>query len=117
MVCNFGKERVKAEVQAATNIMGEEMPGLDEGIIGLGLTTDSKSLQEACQVGNQPKDKGTAVDTAVLKRSVDMNTHASSQETSRHGHPQYWVDTKRIPGSQFLKSELLLILLSSSAAR
>ena len=34
-----------AEVQAAANIMSEEMPGLDEGTIGLGLTTDSKSLQ------------------------------------------------------------------------
>ena len=80
--------------------MGEEMPGLDEGTIGLGLTTDSKSLKEACQVGNQPKDKGTAVDTAILKRSVDMNTYISSQGTSRHDHPQYWVETKKISDSQ-----------------
>ena len=75
------------EVQAATNIMGEEMPGLDEGTIWLELTTDSKGLQEARQVDNQLRDKGTAVDTAVLKRSVDMNTYISSQETSRHDHP------------------------------
>ena len=71
-----------AEDQAVANTMGEEMPGLDEGTIGPGLTTYSKSLQEAWQVDNQPKDEGKAVDTAVLKRSADMNTHASSQETS-----------------------------------
>ena len=35
-----------AEVQATANIMGEEMPGLDEGTTGLGLTTNSKGLQE-----------------------------------------------------------------------
>ena len=70
------------------------MLSFDEGIIGLGLTTDSKSLQEACQVGNQPKDKGTDVDTAVPKRPVDMNTHISSQETSQHDHPRHWVETK-----------------------
>ena len=70
-----------AEDQAVANTMGEEMPGLDEGTIGLGLTTYSKSLQEAWQVDNQPKDEGTAVDTGVLKRSVD-NAHTSPQETS-----------------------------------
>ena len=83
-----------AEDQAVVNTKGEEMPGLDEG------TTYSKSLQEAGQVDNQPKDEGTAVDTGVLKRSVDMNAHTSSQETSRHGHPQYWVDIKRISDNQ-----------------
>ena len=81
-------------------IMGKEMQGFDEGTIGPGLTTDSESLQEIGQVDNQPEDKGTAVDTAILKRSVDVNTYISSQETSRHDHPQYWVDTKKISDSQ-----------------
>ena len=89
-----------AEAQAATNIMGEEMSGIDEGTIGLGLATDSKSLQEACHVDNQPKDKRTAVDTAVLKRSVDMNIYISSQKISRYEPPQYWVETKKISDSR-----------------
>ena len=89
-----------AEDQAAAKIMGKEIQGFDEGTIGPGLTTDSESLQETWQVDNQPEDKGTAVDTAVPKRSDDTDTYTSSQETNRHGHPQYWVDTKRISDNQ-----------------
>ena len=86
------RSALAAEVQAATNIMGEEMQGLDEGTTGLGLTTDSKSLQEVCQIDNQSEDKGTGVDTAVLRRSGDMNIYISSKETSRNEHPQHYVE-------------------------
>ena len=91
---------LSAEDQVAAKIMGKEMQGFDEGTIGPGLTTDSESLQEIGQVDNQPEDKGTAVDTAVPKRSGNTNTYTSSQETNRHGHPQHWVDTRRISDNQ-----------------
>ena len=89
-----------AEVQAAANIMGEEMQGLDEGTTGLGLTTDSKSLQEVCQVDNPSEDKGTAVDTAVIRRLADMDIYTSSQKTSRHEHPQHRVEPSKISDSR-----------------
>ena len=89
-----------AEARAAANIMGEEMSGIVEGTSGLALGTDGKSVQEACHTGNQMKDKRTAGDTAVLRRSVDMNTYISSQETSRHEHPQHYVETWKISNSR-----------------
>ena len=63
-----------------------------EGTAGLALATDSKSLQEACHGDNQLNNKRTAVDTAALRRSVDMNIYISSKETSRHEHPQHYVE-------------------------
>ena len=42
----------------------------------------SKSPQEACQVDNQQKDMRAAVDTAVLKRSVDTNIYINPQKVS-----------------------------------
>ena len=85
-----------AEVQAATNIMGDEMPSIVEGTIE--LATDNKGSQEAYQVDNQPGDKRAAVETAALKRSFDTNIH--SQETSRCEHPQLWVEVNKISDSQ-----------------
>ena len=64
------------------------------------LVTDSKSLQEACYRDNQPNNKRTAIDTAVLKRSVDTNTYISSQENSRHKHPQLCVEARKISDSR-----------------
>ena len=52
------------------------MSGMDEGTARLVLVTDSNSLQEACQTDNQMKDKRTASDVAVLRRSVDMNIYS-----------------------------------------
>ena len=54
----------------------EEMSGMDKGTARLVLVTDSKSLQEACQTDNQLKDKRTAIDMAVLRRSVEMNIYS-----------------------------------------
>ena len=76
------------------------MQGLDEGTTGMGLTINSKGLQEVYQTDNQLEDKGTAVDTAVLRRSVDMNTYISSQENSRHKHPQLCVEARTISDSR-----------------
>ena len=87
-----------AEAQAATSIMGEEMSSIVEGTIGLELATENKGSQEAYQVDNQPKDKRAAVKTAALKRSFDMNIHY--QETSQWGHPQLWVEAKKISDSR-----------------
>ena len=39
-------------------------------------------------------------DTAVLRRSVDMATYTSSQETSRQEHPQHCVETRKISNSR-----------------
>ena len=64
------------------------------------LVTDSKSLQEAYHGDNQPNSKRTAVDTAVLRRLVDMNIYTSSQETSRHEHPQHCVEASKISDSR-----------------
>ena len=49
---------------------------MDEGTARLVLVTDSKSLQEACHTDNQLKDKRTAIDVAVLRRSVDMGIYS-----------------------------------------
>ena len=67
-----------AEARAAANIMGEEMSGIVEGTTGPALGTD----------------------TAVLRRSVDMATYTSSQETSRQEHPQHYVETRKISNSR-----------------
>ena len=77
------RSALAAEAQAAADAMREgeairlqweEMSGMDERTARLVLVTDSKSLQEACHTDNQLKDKKTAIDMAVLRRSVDMNT-------------------------------------------
>ena len=84
------RSALAAEAQAAADAMGEgeairlqseEMSGMDEETARLSeetarlsLVTDSKSPQEARHTDNQPKDKRTAIDMAVLRRSVDMNT-------------------------------------------
>ena len=39
-------------------------------------------------------------DTAVLRRSIDMATYTSSQETSRQEHPQHCVETRKISNSR-----------------
>lgn len=79
------RSALAAEVQAAADAMGEgevirlqweEMSGMDKGTARLVLVTDSKSLQEACQTDNQLKDKRTAIDMAVLRRSVEMNIYS-----------------------------------------
>ena len=79
------RSALAADAQAAADAMGEgeairlqweEMSGMDEGTARLVLVTDSKSLQEACQTDNQMKDKRTAIDIAVLRRSVDMNIYS-----------------------------------------
>ena len=78
------RSALAAEAQAAADAMGEgeairlqweEMSGMDEGTARLVLVTDSKSLQEACHTDNQLKDKRTAIDVAVLRRSVDMGIY------------------------------------------
>ena len=79
------RSALAAEAQAAADAMGEgeairlqweEMSGMDEGTARLVLVTDSKSLQEACHTDNQLKDKRTAIDVAVLRRSVDMGIYS-----------------------------------------
>jgi hypothetical protein len=79
------RSALAAEAQAAADAMGEgeairlqweEMSGMDKGTARLVLVTDSKSLQEACQTDNQLKDKRTAIDMAVLRRSVEMNIYS-----------------------------------------
>ena len=62
--------------------------------------TNNKNLQEACYRDNQLNNKRIAVDTAALRRSVDTNTYISSQENSRHEHPQHCVEAKKISDSQ-----------------
>ena len=57
----------------------------------------NKNLQEVCQEDNQPNNKRTAVNTAVLSRSGDMNNYISSKETSRHEHPQHYVEIAEPP--------------------
>ena len=42
--------------------------------------TINKNLQEVCHEDNQPNNKRTAANTAVLRRSVDMNNYISSKE-------------------------------------
>ena len=75
--CDFDKARIKdIKTQEAIRLQWEEMSGMDEGTARLAMVTDSKSLQETCQTGNQIKDKRTAIDIAVLRRSVDMNTYS-----------------------------------------
>ena len=79
------RSALAAEAQAAADAMGEgeairlqweEMSGMDKETARLVLVTDSKSLQEACHTDNQLKDKRTAIDVAVLRRSVDMNIYS-----------------------------------------
>ena len=60
----------------AIRFQWEEMSGMDVGTSRLVLVTDSKSLQEACHTDNQLKDKRTAIDVAVLRRSVDMGIYS-----------------------------------------
>ena len=69
------------EAQAAADAMGEGEAirlqfGMDKETARLVLVTDSKSLQEACHTENQLKDKRTAIDVAVLRRSVDMSIYS-----------------------------------------
>ena len=54
----------------------EKMSGMDEGTTRLALVNDSKSSQEACHTDNQPKDKRTAFDIAVLRRSANMSIYS-----------------------------------------
>jgi len=79
------RSALAAEAQAAADAMGEgeairlqweEMSGMDKETARLVLVTDSKSLQEACHTDNQLKDKRTAIDVAVLRRSVDMSIYS-----------------------------------------
>ena len=60
----------------AIRLQWEEMSGMDKETARLVLVTDSKSLQEACHTDNQLKDKRTAIDVAVLRRSVDMSIYS-----------------------------------------
>ena len=78
------RSALAAEAQAAADAMGEgevirlqweEMSGMDKETARLVLVTDSKSLQEACKTTNQLKDKRTAIDVAVLRRSVEMSIY------------------------------------------
>ena len=48
---------------------------MDEGTTRLARVTDSKSSQEACHTGNQLKDKRTASDIAVLRRSANTSIY------------------------------------------
>ena len=68
--------------------MGEEMQGFDEGTIGLGLTTDSESIQEIGQVDNQPEDKGTAPDWSTAPRSSGINTPSTKIGESVRGETE-----------------------------
>ena len=98
MVCTDAMEE-----EEAMRLQGEEMSGTDERTTRLevvGQTTDSKSLKEVYQIDNQSENKGTVDDTAVRRRSVDMNIYTSSQETSRHEHPQHRVGTSKISDSR-----------------
>ena len=62
--------------------------------------TNNKNLQEGCYGDNQLNNKRTAIDAAVLRRSVDTNTYISSQMNSRHEHPQHCVEASKISGSR-----------------
>ena len=79
------RSALAAEAQAAADAMGEgeairlqweEMSGMDKETARLVLVTDSKNLQEACRTDNQIKDKRTAIDVAVLRRSIDMDIYS-----------------------------------------
>ena len=64
------------EEEETIRLQGEEMSGTDEVTTRLamvGLTPDSKRLQEVHQIDNQAEDKGTVVDTAVLRRHEHLH--------------------------------------------
>ena len=75
--CDFDKARIKGvKTQEAIRLQWEEMSGMDEGTARPAMVTDSKSLQETCQAGNQIKGKRTAIDIAVLGSLVDMSFYS-----------------------------------------
>ena len=78
------RSALAAEAQAAADAMGlgefvrklwEEMNGMDDETCRLVLVTDSNSLKEASMTDNQIKDKRTAIDVAVLRRSVELGIY------------------------------------------
>merc|ERR1711867_420812 len=106
--CNLGKARVK-DIERAKGILRKpkkrgielQFRNLENSkeatlvvytdAMGKGETIN-KNPQEVCHEDNQLNNKRTAVNAAVLRRLVDMNNYISSKETSRHEHPQHYVE-------------------------